>query len=166
MKKLLLVLCVCFMGLSLFAQSDRPYVIIHKSNGGWWAWLNLYNDVLYTPSEDDSTPARLDCIGAGFSFCRVPNQNPFTLNNNCRVANNVDISPLVVDAINEIIEKSEENGQRGSLRGTACKKIAVRNSNRNGTDTYFVQGKWNYNAYGEGELVIYISQSNILNTRM
>ena len=166
MKKLLLILSVCLMGLSVYAEGDRPIVIIHKSNGGYWAWLNLYNDILYTPSEDGIQPAMLECTGAGWSACRVPRQNTFMVVNNTGQQNNLNFGNMISDAINEIIAKSEENGQRGALQGSTCKKIAVRNATRGGFDTYFIHGAWRYNAYGEGYLNIYINQSNILNHRI
>ena len=165
MKKLLLILSVCLMGLSVYAEGDKPIVIIHKSNGGYWAWLNLYNDILYTPSEDGVQPATLECTGAGWSSCRVPRQNTFMINNSGHQSGtNFDL--LISDAINEIIAKSEENGQRGSLQGSTCKKIAVRNATRGGFDTYFIQGAWTYNAYGEGYLKIYITRSDIMDHRI
>ena len=167
MKRFLLIATVCLMGFSLYATGDKPIVIIHKSNGGWWAWLNLYNEILYTPSLDEETPATLDCMGAGFSSCRVPRQNSFMLNNIGGSSTGVDISPLVCDAINEIIAKSEENGTRGSLQGTASKQIAVRNNTRGGGfKTYVVKGVWKYNAYGEGVMNIYLERSDVLNHRI
>ena len=59
MKKLLFLLSACLIGFSVYAEGDKPIVIIHKTNGGYWAWLNLYNDILYTPSLDENTPATL-----------------------------------------------------------------------------------------------------------
>ena len=166
MKKLLLIASVCLMGLSLYAENDKPLVIIHKSNGGYWAWLNLYNDILYTPALDEETPATLDCTGAGWSACRVPRQNTYTMNSLNRVPNGLDISPLVNDAINEIIEISEDH-TRGTQRGSISKKIAVQDNTRGGgMVTYIVQGVWSYNAYGEGTLKIYLHNSDILNHRI
>ena len=165
MKKLLLILSVCLMGVSLYAEGDQPLVIVHKSNGGYWAWLNLYNDIMYVPSEDGIQPAMLECSGAGFSSCRVPRQTILHANYPTH-PNNVDLNGMITDAINEIIAKSEENGQRGVLQGSNCKKIAVRNCTRGGMDTYFIQGAWKYNSRGEGYIKIYISQSDILNHRI
>lgn len=127
--------------------------------------MNLYNDIMYVPSEDGIQPAMLECSGAGFSSCRVPRLT--ILHTNYPVnPNNVDLNGMFADAINEIIAKSEENGQRGALQGSTSKKIAVRSSTRGGMDTYFIQGAWKYNARGEGYLKIYISQSDILNHRI
>ena len=127
--------------------------------------MNLYNDVTYTPSMNEGEPAMLDCSGAGFSGCRVPRQNVY-LNAPNNISQNINFSTLLSDAINSIIEKSEASGQQGSLRGTECKKIAVRNATRGGFDTYLIQGTWNYNAYGEGYLKIYLNSSDMLNCRM
>ena len=168
MKKLLLIATVCMLSLSLYAENEKPFVIIHKSNGGWWAWLNLYNEIVYTPSVDEFTPAMLDCTGAGFSACRVPKQNLFSTNNPyARIPSGIDLSPLICDAINEIIAKSEETGARGIRQGSASKQIAVRNNSRGGSlDTYVVKGVWSYNAYGEGTMKIYLDKSDLLNHRL
>lgn len=167
MKKLLLILSVCLMGLSVYAEGDKPIVIIHKSNGGYWAWLNLYNDIMYIPSEDGIQPAMLECTGAGFSACRVPRQNSFMVVNNPGHQNGINFDSMITDAINEIIAKSEENGTRGSLQGTASKQIAVRNNTRGGGfKTYVVKGVWKYNAYGEGTMNIYLERSDVLNHRI
>ncbi|MCR4680755.1 MAG: hypothetical protein K5636_03975 [Bacteroidales bacterium] len=163
MKRLLLCLCICFMGISLFAEGDRPIVIVHKSNGGYWAWLNLYNDILYHPSEDGVEPATLDCTGAGFSACRVPRVNPFlTPGDNASSPTLQRIMPAITDAINEIIEKSEERSRSGNNNGSYTKKIATPSNGHSGYETFFIQGKWAYNTYGEGTLKIYINQSSIL----
>ena len=77
----------------------------------------------------------------------------------------IDISLLVNDAINEIIEKSEDR-TRGVQQGSASKTIAVRNNSRNNMDTYIVRGTWRYNAYGEGILKIYLTKSNLLDHRI
>ncbi len=163
MKKLLLVVSVCLVGFNLYAGGGRPFLIIHKSNGGWWAWLNLYNEITYTPSLSDSEPARLECSGAGFSACRVSNQ---ILSGAVNPGASLAVGNLLPDAINCLIEKSEESGQRGVLQGADCKKVAVRNATRGGFDTYFVQGTWSYNAYGEGTITIYLNTSDILDRRM
>lgn len=163
MKKLLFLLSVCLIGFSVYAEGDKPIVIIHKTNGGYWAWLNLYNDILYTPSMEENTPATLDCSGAGWSACRVPRQNTYTMN--CAGQVPSAIAPLISDAINEILAKSEERGSRGSLRGSASKTIALRGNSNNGYDTYVVQGEWKYNAYGEGTVMIYLTRSDILQYR-
>lgn len=163
MKKLLFILSVCSIGFGAYAEGDKPIVIIHKTNGGYWAWLNLYNDILYTPSLDELTPATLDCSGAGWSACRVPRQSTYTMN--CAGLQGSSISPMIADAINEIIAKSEERGSRGTLHGSASKTIATRGSSGNGYDTYVVQGEWKYNTYGEGEIKIYLTQSDLLRYR-
>ncbi len=167
MKKLLLLATVCLMGFGLYAESEQPIVIIHKSNGGWWAWLNLYNEIVYTPQLDELTPATLDCMGAGFSSCRVPRQNTYMLSDLGGSSCNINISPLINDAINEIIAKSEDYGTRGTLRGTASKKIAVRSNNRDGgMETFVVKGSWSYNAYGEGTMKISILKLDVLDHRI
>lgn len=163
MRKLLFILSLCLIGFSVYAEGDKPIVVIHKSNGGYWAWLNLYNDILYTPELDENTPATLECTGAGWSACRVPRQSTYTMTQ--INTSGIDISLLVNDAINEIIEKSEDR-TRGVQQGSASKTIAVRNNSRNNMDTYIVRGTWRYNAYGEGILKIYLTKSNLLDHRI
>lgn len=75
------------------------------------------------------------------------------------------ITPLISDAINEMLAKSEERSSRGSFRGSATKTIATRGNSNNGYDTYIVQGEWKYNAYGEGTMMIYLTRSDLLQYR-
>lgn len=157
MKKLLLLLGLCTLTLGLWAK-DKPFVIVHKSNGGYLAWLNLYNDITYTPSSDPNVPATLDCYGSGWSFCRVPriSMNDFSVISG-GTNNNIANQTAVLNAINKLIEDSESQGQKGALSGTKSKTIAA----ANGT-TYFVKSTWAYNSYGEGDIYIYVNTDNNL----
>lgn len=155
MKKLLLLLGLCTITFGLWAK-DKPYVVVHKSNGGYWAWLNLYNDITYTPSTDENVPATLECIGSGWSFCRVPrvSMNDFTAisGGGGRTDGN---QTAIIDAINKIIEESEALGKKGNLKGTTSKTIATSNGR-----VYFVKGTWSYNSYGEGDITFYVSDGS------
>ena len=164
MKKLLLLASICLIGISAsFAEGD-PAVIVRKYNGGWWAWLNLYNKVEYTPSQNGG-PALLECSGKGFSFCRVPSAAfSFVLgstNSNGSVNLTPQVNTRIADAVNQLIEQSEDKGSKGVCSGTATKKIAVQSTSKQ-TDSYVVKGKWSYNRYGEGTMNIYIDKVNFL----
>ena len=60
---------------SFDAFADKvPAVVVNKSQGGFTALLNLYNYVTYTPASLSSTGVgQLDCVGSGYTACRVPN---------------------------------------------------------------------------------------------
>ncbi len=165
MKKLFLLLGLVVISASVWAR-DLPNVIVNKSNGGHWAWLNLYNDIQYTPSEDGVTPATLNCFGAGWSFCRVPRAATGSLiSSSLASANNTAVTEAFVNAINAIIEFSENNGEKGSLSGSKSITLSIPNGTR-GYDTYAVKGEWRYNASGEGTIYIYInSLNNLYRTR-
>lgn len=163
MKKLLLLASICLIGISAsFAEGD-PAIIVRKYNGGWWAWLNLYNRVEFTPSQNGA-PAILDCSGKGFTFCRVPSAAfSFVLGstNNGTVNMTPQVNSRFADAVNELIEQSENSSSKGVNSGMATKKIAVQSSSKK-VDTYVVKGQWSYNQYGEGTIMIYIDKLNLL----
>lgn len=154
MKRIFLLFGALFLACSVWAKGDLPTIIIHKSDGGPWAFLNLYNDILYTPSQDETHPATLDCTGSGYSACRVPRNSALSFTTSPVV--NPALSPVFTDAINQIIEASEQQASRGSMRGTQSKKIAVTGSR--GTDTYAITGTWEYNTRGGCTMYIYITR--------
>ena len=153
MKRLFLLFGALFIACSVWAVGELPTIIIHKSDGGPWAFLNLYNDILYTPSADQSQPARLDCMGPGYSSCRVPRGNAFAISPS--TLNNPTLNPVFVDAINQIIEVSERESSNGCMRGSQSKKIAV-NGNR-GMETYAVKGTWQCDSRGGCTMYIYVT---------
>ncbi|MCQ2283626.1 MAG: hypothetical protein MJZ57_01850 [Bacteroidales bacterium] len=163
MKKLFLLLSMISIVLGTMAEG-QPNVIVHKSNGGFWAWLNLYNEITYTTSDVEGVPAQLNCFGSGFSACRLPRFStypstaiPEVLSENAEIA--------ITNAINELIAESELDGSKGVYSGRRSKTVAVARTSRKGFDTYFVNATWNYTKDGEGTMNIYVSQSNILNTK-
>lgn len=161
MKKLFLLFSICLLGSTIFAK-EQPAVIVHKSNGGFWAWLNLYNDILYTPSSDELTPATLDCTGAGFSACRVPHTfNTIGANSTITYRNDI-VDGVLANAINELIERSEVEGAKGNLSGNASKTIAIPNGSKGSYDTYMVKGNWQYSKSGEATMYIYINENDLL----
>lgn len=153
MKRIFLLFGTLFLACSVWATGDLPSIIIHKSNGGPWAFLNLYNDILYTPAQDDTHPATLDCTGSGYSSCRVPRNNALSFTSS--PIGNPTLSPMFADAINQIIEASEQHINNGVMRGTQSKKIAV-NGTR-GMETYVVKGNWEYNSRGGCTMYIYVT---------
>lgn len=163
MKKIFLLLSMITMIFATMAR-DTPYVVVHKSNGGHWAWLNLYNDILYTPSNGEGQPATLDCTGAGYSSCRVPRFNAYACTSIPEVLS-AQAQNAIADAINMLIKESEELGARGTYSGQKSKTIAVSNTASRGYDTYFVKAVWNYGSDGEGTMYIYVNQSDLLNAR-
>ena len=149
------------MALSLSAR-ERPYVIIHKSNGGYLAWLNLYNDIQYTPSADASQPALLNCEGAGWSFCRVPRLSMGEIGTSSLPDQNwLAVNKACCNAINQIIEFSETHNRAGNNSGSKSVTVSVPNGSRSSNTTYYVKGEWQYNSYGEGDLYIYINVGNV-----
>ena len=171
MKKFILLLCLGLLVVNFSAKAAKPDIIVHKTNGGHWAWLNLYNDIKYTPANGGQM-AMLECSGAGYSACRIPNIGAYMDNTSVHFGNSGDavnygVSTKFAEAVNEIISYSETQGAKGYYSGSKSQTIAVRNTKTRGTssnDTYFIKGTWQYNKYGEGYLYIYINKSDILQT--
>ena len=157
MKRIFLLFGALFLACSVWAKGDLPTIIIHKSDGGPWAFLNLYNDILYTPAQDDTHPATLDCTGSGYSACRVPRNNALSYATSQIFT--PTLNPIFIDAINQIIEASEQSASRGAMHGTQSKKIAV-NGNR-GIETYAVKGTWDYNSRNGCTMYVYITPLNL-----
>lgn len=163
MKKLILLLSLTGILFGAMAK-EQPNVIVHKTNGGHWAWLNLYNDINYTPSSENE-PAHLDCFGDGWSLCRIPH---LSTNNTCSLGEHLSViaQNAVSNAINELISESEEMGSRGIYMGQSSRTIAAPCSgNTKSMDTYFVRATWEYSTSGESTMYVYISKSDILNHR-
>ncbi|MBQ6070409.1 MAG: hypothetical protein IKQ75_00530 [Bacteroidales bacterium] len=154
MKRVLLLFGAMFLACSVWATGELPTIIIHKSNGGPWAFLNLYNDILYTPAQDEEHPATLDCTGSGYSSCRVPRNNALSLCSQGAIGN-PNLSPMFADVINQIIEISEREASNGCTRGSQSKKIAIQAGR--GTETYAVKGSWQYDSRGGCTMYIYVT---------
>lgn len=157
MKRLFLFIVAFAMAFSLSAKK-QPFVIVHKSNGGYLAWLNLYDDINYTPSNDETVPATLDCSGAGWSFCRVPHVSMGEFRSITATTSNVVAANYAfANAINQIIEFSENRSRDGATQGSKSITVSIPSNNRSGSAIFAVKGEWKYNSYGEGDLYIYIS---------
>jgi len=157
MKKIFLLMSALVMAFSLSAKK-LPNVIVHKSNGGWLAWLNLYDEINYTPGSDESAPATLDCSGAGWSFCRVP----YVSLGELRSISNTNVNTMAANnafcnAINQIIEYSENRSRDGLNQGSKSITVSIPSNSRSSNVTFAVKGEWQYNSYGEGTLKIYIT---------
>lgn len=155
MKRFFLFIAAFAMAFSLSAKK-QPFVIVHKSNGGYLAWLNLYDDINYTPSNDETVPATLDCSGAGWSFCRVPHVSMGEFRS-INTTNASATNTAFTNAINEIIEYSETHSRGGVTQGSKSITVSIPSNNRSGNSFFAVKGEWQYNSYGEGDLYIYIS---------
>jgi len=168
MKKLFVLLT---LGLALFTFNananiqQQPKIIVNKHDGGWSALLNLYNDVVYTPSDGADIIGTLDCSGLGYSACRVPRVNALGPQLNGLQVPNAEIESKLMDIVNELIAKSETMAENGTLQGTASKTIAVTGATRSSSTTYAVKCDWQYRSNGDATLYIYLSQPNIYGRR-
>lgn len=164
MKKIFLLLGMVSLVFGLMAK-EVPNVIVHKSDGGHQAVLNLYNDIKYTPSTTEGVPATLDCSGKGWSYCRVPvNALGITantsINTSARREGTTAETKAFVDAINSIIENSEKLLESGTLSGSQSITVAIPSNSRTSKyTTYYVKGQWSYNKEGNGVLKFFITQS-------
>lgn len=159
MKKIFLLIGLSILTCSLWAEG-LPSIIIHKTNGGEWAWLNLYNDIYYTPSTEPGVPARLDCTGRGYSACRVPRDN------NIQVANVLHPNEFtettaaeqlaICNAINKIIEASETELVKGRNTGSTSQTIVVPTAVRGINKTFCVKGQWAPTPRTDGETTLYV----------
>lgn len=172
------------LSFATFAEKV-PTVIVNKSNGGWTAILNLYNYVNYTPG--DLTPTgvgQLDCCGAGFTACRLPNTGQAMVNVGNSVVTVTDANKLSAfkTAINDVIEQYENAQTQANNTATAtvtsqplCKKvpssytktIAFQSEEKgNGAkkkgSTYVVRGVVTSSNDGNSTMKIYIEQVNLL----
>lgn len=159
MKRFFLLIGLSILTFSLWAEG-LPSIIIHKTNGGEWAWLNLYNDIYYTPSTEPGVPARLDCTGRGYSACRVPRDNNLQATNALRPTEFTETSVAeqlaIANAINSIIEASESALTHGTLSGTAAQTIAVPTTVRGVNRTFNIKGQWMPTPRAAGETTLYI----------
>lgn len=184
MKKIFLLIGLSVLSFATFAEKV-PTVIVNKSNGGWTAILNLYNYVNYTPGELTPTGVgQLDCCGAGFIACRLPNTGQAMVNVGNSVVTVTDANKLSAfkTAINDVIEQYENAQTQANNTATAtvtsqplCKKvpssytktIAFQSEEKgNGAkkkgSTYVVRGVVTSSNGGNSTMKIYIEQVNLL----
>ena len=167
MKKLFVLLTLGIALLSFTAQATGRYpdIVVNKHDGGWSALLNLYNEVVYTPSEVDGIAGTLECSGLGYSACRAPRINALGARMNTLQVPNTAIEGKLMDAVNELIANSETAVQRGTMRGSSSKTIAVNTSasgaTRGATKTFTVRCEWQYQSNGDAVIYIYFDNTNI-----
>ncbi|MCQ2285563.1 MAG: hypothetical protein MJZ76_01655 [Bacteroidales bacterium] len=144
----------------LFAK-DKPQTVlleVNKSNGGYWAAINLYANVNYTLDNYDAANniiyARLDCEGNGLSACRVPRQS----NGNSSAAASRDAlnNEAMAQAINQLLETAEKEMAKGTFNGTkSTKTISPKNGK---SQLYFYNAEWKYDKNGNGKMSIRINE--------
>ena len=154
MKKLLLILAFCIVTFTSFA-GKIVVVEVNKSGSTWHNLFNCYGDVTTSIQriENDITYVTVSCTGSGFNFCRASRQvGTIGSINSSSILGNAGI----IDAINTLIEASETSTKKGTNRGTATKKVAIRNQGK--TELYFVKASWNYNSQNpsQGRMTITI----------
>jgi len=182
MKKILL-----FIGLSMFsfgAFADKvPAVVVNKSQGGFTALLNLYNYVTYTPASLSSTGVgQLDCVGSGYTACRVPNCVSFPVNDGTTVYTETNLSRVqsFTQCINDVLVQYEAaqaqqahdmangNSAKGaSIPSSYSKTIAfpgstTQNHKKVAMETYVVRGVVTSSNNSASTMKIYIEKVNLL----
>lgn len=163
MKKALIILSIGFILLPTLGKAitilkkDKPLVVmmeISKSNGGYWAAVNLYANVDYHVDSYDATNnviyARLNCEGNGYTACRVPHQ---TSQSGLPSAVIDKLGKMPIEStINRLIESSEEAVAVGTLAGSQCRKAA--SNQAKGAQLFDYTSTWNFDRKGNGTMKI------------
>jgi hypothetical protein len=162
MKKIALLFVLAVMLCPAFnsaakAEGEPLYTLsVSKHNGGILSLINLYGNVTYSETMDDmcnTINATLTCYGQGYTRCRVPSDAGNYTNNTQRV-----LPTGLATVINDMLEKSEQQLERGVRNGMDSKKVMSTNtSSRRSVDSrtarrpmYVYSSRWNYNDRGEG----------------
>lgn len=171
MKKFLLILA---MGLMLLPSFGRKIIVVEvtKEGDGWQNLFNLYREVTTTYIGDQNgTPCvNLTCQGAGYTWCRASRQiGEQDFGTGSDEINTILGNIQIVNAINELIEASEQAYSRGVRTSGASKKVAIRGVGK--TNLYFVKATWNYgtrNGQPEAKITITIEvdDNSMLNSRI
>ena len=170
MKRFLLILA---MGLMLFPSFGKKIIVVEvtKEGDGWQNLFNLYREVTTTYiGEQNGVPCvNLSCIGAGYTWCRASRQiGEMNFGSASDDLNTLLGNLQIVNAINELIEASEQAYSNGLRTSSATKKVAIRGTDK--TDLYFLKATWNYGTRGgqpEARVVITIEvdDNSLLNRR-
>lgn len=144
MKKTLLIIGLCLFALTSFGK--KVVVLeVTKQGDGWQNIFNCYNRVttVFQGCEDGITYATLECLGAGYTWCRASrdiggHDCASSANNGMGILGN----SAILDAVNSLIESSEKMAKRGTQRGASSKKVAVVNNGK--SQLYFVKAAWEY----------------------
>jgi hypothetical protein len=178
MKKFLLFIGLTAFTFGAFAEKV-PSVIVNKSQGGWQAILNMYNYVIYTPaSVNNNGVGQLDCVGAGYSACRVPNCNSLNVYDGNTLSPVTEAGKLqaFVTAINDVINQFEaaheqylsaptSNGGTKAMPSVFTKTISLANNSTGPglkkNNTYVVRGEVTKLNGNNSTLKIYIEKVNL-----
>lgn len=163
MKKIALLFVLAVMLCPAFnsaakAEGEPLYTLsVSKHNGGILSLINLYGNVTYSETMDDmcnTICATLTCYGQGYTRCRVPSDAGNYTNNTQRV-----LPTGIATVINGMLEKSEQQLERGVRNGMDSKKVMSPNSTASSRSAdnrsvrrpmYVYSSRWNYNDRGEG----------------
>lgn len=170
MKRFFTILAISLLLIPCCSARKICVMEVDKSGGHWLNLFNLYASVrtIYQSEQNNVIYVKLACEGAGFSFCRASRQVGHMELPNCstNTASSLLNNPQIIQAINDLIELSEQNFVKGKISGTASKKVAIVGSK---AELYFVNAEWKYQDEksgnpGDGKVTISIIQdeSNLL----
>lgn len=171
MKKIALLFVLAVMLCPAFnsaAKADAPiYTLsVNKCNGGLLSLINLYGNVTYSEVMDDmcnTINATLTCYGQGYTRCRVPSDaGNYTPNTQRSLPTGMAV------VVNSMLEKSEQQVERGIRTGSDTKKVLpqgsvyTRNSgNQNARrPMYIYSSNWNVNDRGEGTVRVSLYETD------
>jgi hypothetical protein len=172
MKKIALLFVLAVMLCPAFnsaakAEGEPLYTLsVNKCNGGILSLINLYGNVTYNEVMDDlcnTINATLTCYGQGFTRCRVPSDAGNYVPNTQR-----SLPTGLADAVNTMLEKSEQQAERGVRTGAETKKVLPQSSmnSRNGSTQnarrpmYVYSSRWNLNGNGDGTVNISLYETD------
>ncbi len=171
MKKIALLFVLAVMLCPAFnsaAKADAPlYTLsVSKYNGGLLSLINLYGNVTYNEVTDElcnTINATLTCYGQGFTRCRVPSDAGNYTPNTQRA-----LPAGLASVVNGMLEKSEQQVERGVKTGSDCKKVLPQSStpirscgNQNARRPMYVySSRWNVNDRGEGTVKVSLYEAD------
>ena len=171
MKKIALLFVLAVMLCPTFnsaANAEAPiYTLsVSKYNGGVLSLVNLYGNVTYNEVMDDmcnTINATLTCYGQGYTRCRVPSDaGNYTSNTQRSLPTGMSV------VINSMLEKSEQQAERGIKTGSDSKKVLPQGSmySRNSGSQnarrpmYIYSSNWNVNDRGEGTVKVSLYEAD------
>ena len=171
MKKIALLFVLAVMLCPAFnstAKAESPlYTLsVTKCNGGILSLINLYGNVTYNEVMDDlcnTINATLTCYGQGFTRCRVPSDA-----GNYTPSFQRSLPTGLATVINGMLEKSEQQAERGIRTGGDSKKVLPQNSVRTRASgnqqarcpMYIYSTRWDVNDRGEGTVKVTLYETD------
>ncbi|MBO4654695.1 MAG: hypothetical protein J5644_04035 [Bacteroidales bacterium] len=174
MKKIAVLLVLAVMLCPAFnrtanAEGDPLYTLsVSKSNGGILSLINLYGNVVYNETLDETCSvvcASLTCYGQGYTRCRVPSDaGNYATATQCR-----SLPAGMATVVNNLLEQSELQMQNGVKIGAQSKKIIPQSNSVKvrtaGNQTvrrpmYVYSSRWNFNDSGEGTVKISLYETD------